>query len=196
MPHGSALHSGACIENAGRNPAPRFPAPNMWSGGRVTAMPTTSPLLLQNKKSMEDIHKMTSKSKSLLLALSLVFGALLLTSRAAMAQVEFVGVNAKATLTDNNTVATVTGSIVCGPSDTFQINSVIQQNHAGTNVAGSGNTESVACTGSPQPFAVQVQVVNPPNATFQKGPASAIVSAFTGPSDDSQTLTVKLLLSE
>jgi hypothetical protein len=139
---------------------------------------------------------MTSKSKSLLLALSLVFGALLLTSRAAMAQVEFIGVNTKATLTDNNTVATVTGSIVCGPSDTFQINSVVQQNHAGTNVAGSGNTESVACTGSPQPFAVQVQVVNPPNATFQKGPASAIVSAFTSPSGDSQTLTVKLLLSQ
>ena len=75
---------------------------------------------------------MTSKSKSQLLALSLVCGALLLTSRAAMAQVEFVGVNAKATLTDNNTVATVTGSIVCGPSETFQINSVVQQNHAQT----------------------------------------------------------------
>jgi len=139
---------------------------------------------------------MTSKSKSLLLALSLVFGALLLTSRAALAQVVSVGVDTKATLTDNNTVATVTGSIVCGPSDTFQINSVIQQNHAGTNVAGSGNTESVACTGSPQPFAVQVQVVNPPNATFQKGAASAIVSAFTSPSGDSQTLTVKLRLSQ
>jgi len=173
-----------------------FRAPDVLFRGGVTAMPTTSSLLVQKQKSMEDIHQMTSKSKSQLLALSLVCGALLLTSRAAMAQVEFVGVNAKATLTDNNTVATVTGSIVCGPSDTFQINSVIQQNHAGTNVAGSGNTESVACTGSPQPFAVQVQVVNPPNATFQKGPASAIVSAFTSPSGDSQTLTVKLLLSQ
>src|SRR5207237_320980 len=150
MSHGSALRSGACIENAGRNPAPRFPAPNTRSGGGVTAMPTTSSLLLQNKKSMEDIHQMTSKSKSLLLALSLVFGTLLMTGRAAMAQVEFLGVNTKATLTDNNTVAIVTGSIVCGPSDTFQVNSVIQQNHAQTNVAGSGNTESVACTGSPQ----------------------------------------------
>ena len=45
---------------------------------------------------------MTTKSKSLLLALSLGFGALVLTSRAAMAQVEFIGVNSKATLTDNN----------------------------------------------------------------------------------------------
>ena len=69
--------------------------------------------------------------------MSLVFGTLLLTSRAAMAQVEFIGVNTKATLTDNKTVATVTGSIVCGSGDTFEISSVIQQNHAGTNVAGS-----------------------------------------------------------
>jgi len=139
---------------------------------------------------------MTTKSKSLLLALSLGFGALVLTSRAAMAQVEFIGVNSKATLTDNNTVAIVTGSVVCGPGDTFEINSVVQQNHAQTNVAGSGFSEPVDCTGSPQPFAVQVQVVSPPNATFQKGPASAIVSAFTSPSGDSQTLTVKLLLSQ
>src|SRR5439155_18323861 len=135
---------------------------------------------------------MTTKSKSLLLALSLGFGALVLTSRAAMAQVEFIGVNSKATLTDNKTVATVTGSIVCGSGDTFEISSVIQQNHAGTNVAGSGNTESVPCTGSPQPFAVQVQVVSPPNDTFQKGPASAIVSAFTSPSGDRDRKSTRL----
>ena len=96
---------------------------------------------------------MTSKSKSLLLALSLVFGTLLLTSRAAMAQVEFIGVNAKATLTDNNTVATVTGSIVCGPSDTFQINSVVQQNHAQTNVAGSGIVFLICCGSEDQQIA-------------------------------------------
>src|SRR5207244_3720524 len=82
----------------------------------------------------------------------------------------------KATLTDNNTVAIVTGSVVCGPGDTFEINSVVQQNHAQTNVAGSGFSEPVDCTGSPQPFAVPLQSVTPPNATFHNGPARATLA--------------------
>jgi hypothetical protein len=138
---------------------------------------------------------MFSRINSVMLRLFLVVAALMITSSVAQAQgVEFVGVDKKATLTSNNTVAIVTGAVVC--VGTFSVTAVIQQNHSGTNVAGQGSTPGAGtvCTGTPQPFAVQVQVINPPNATFSKGPASAIV-AVNG-TTNSQTVTTEVQLTE
>src|SRR5438094_5929581 len=103
---------------------------------------------------------MASKIKSAVLVLSMVLGALAMTSSTAKAQgIEFLGVNKKAVLTSDNTIATVTGSVVCDLGGTFQVESTILQNHAGTNVAGTGETPGPeVCTGTPKSFAVQVQV--------------------------------------
>jgi hypothetical protein len=136
---------------------------------------------------------MFSRMNSVILRLLLVLAALTITSSVAKAQVDFVGVNKKATLTANNTIATVTGSVVC--TGTFSVTGTILQNHSGTNVAGSGNTPGPqVCTGTPQSFAVQVQVLNPPNATFSKGPASAVINV----SDPlgGQTVTTELQLTQ
>jgi hypothetical protein len=138
---------------------------------------------------------MFSRTTSVILRLLIVLAALTITSSVAKAQVEFVGVNKKATLTSNSTVAIVTGSVVC--TGTFSVSAIIQQNHSGTNVVGSGSTPGTGtelCTGTPQSFAVQVQVLNPPNATFSKGPASAIVQV--NDPLGSQTVTTEVQLTE
>ena len=139
---------------------------------------------------------MFSRMNSVMLRLLLVVSAVMISSSVAQAQVgtvEFVGVNKKATLTSNNTVAIVTGSVVC--TGTFSVTAAVVQNHSGTNVTGQGSTPGPdVCTGSAQPFAVQVPVLNPPNATYSKGPASAIlnVQGVT----NSQTVTTEVQLTE
>ena len=137
---------------------------------------------------------MFSRMNSVMVRLLLVVGALMICSSAAKAQgVEFVGVNKKATLSSNGTIATVTGSVVC--IGTFSVNATILQNHSGTNVAGAGNTPGPqVCTGTPQSFAVQAQVLNPPNATFSKGPASAVINVSG--TTNSQTVTTEVQLTE
>ena len=129
----------------------------------------------------------------------LAFGGFLGTVTPAMADVEFLGVDAKATLISNNTTAVVTGAIVCdaGTTETFTVTGVITQNHGKTNVTGQGTTAPVSCTGTVQVFSVNVSVLTPPNETFKKGPASLILGASTtdGVNYDNQTITAKIQLT-
>ena len=123
--------------------------------------------------------------------------ALLVGASVVFASVQFIGVDARATLIANDTTAVVTGAIVCDVGDTYTINAVIQQNHGRVNVAGSGTTAPEICLGVPQAFSVNVQVVSPPNENFKKGPASLILSASTTGAGgfDNQTITARIHLT-
>ena len=101
-------------------------------------------------------------------------------TRVANAQAAFVSLDTedtKAILNHNERRVTVTGSVVCHSNQTFIVSAVVQQGGAGANVAGAGNTDPVACNGSPQPFAVQVEALSPRNSSYHRGPASIVLAA-------------------
>ncbi len=110
-----------------------------------------------------------------------VLGALLLvTASVARAQPTSISVDAKDALTADGAAITVTGFIVCGTGETFEVTADVLQNHAGTTTIGAGMSPGpTPCAGIPQPYSVLVQVIIPASGTFKKGPASALFVGST-----------------
>lgn len=109
------------------------------------------------------------------------FAVLLMTAGTAMADVQFIGVDPEAALSESNRVATVTGSVVCSAGESFTVSVAVLQNIAGSFIAGSSqstnqNLPSYRCTGESQPFSVEAEVVLPPGGSFQVGNASGILN--------------------
>ena len=110
--------------------------------------------------------------------IAIVMGAALVASSSALkASVDFLAVDDKATLTSDTNVV-VTGALVCTSGETASISVVITQDHGQGSLAGQG-TVDVPCTGTAQTFAVPVDLLTPPNGAFKKGPASVILNAST-----------------
>lgn len=125
----------------------------------------------------------------------MALGVLLVASKAATADVTFLGVDRQAKLSNDNTTATVTGWVTCSDEEMYNVSAVVVQNLA----IGAGQLLPVGdflpCTGSPIPFAVPVPVLIPADATFAEGPAEASVSALaTGDPTGSDTQTVNTAL--
>lgn len=109
------------------------------------------------------------------------FAALLITAGTAMADVQFIGVDPEAALSESNTIATVTGSVVCSAGESFTASAAVLQTVAGSFIAGSSqltnqDSPSFRCTGESQPFSVKAEVVLPPGGSFQVGNASVILN--------------------
>ena len=149
---------------------------------------------------MRRARRFFAGAKPLVLGLLLALGTMLAHTRVANAQAAFVSLDTedtKAILNHNERRVTVTGSVVCHSNQTFIVSAVVQQGGAGANVAGAGNTDPVACNGSPQPFAVQVEAhfhvagaleadlgiaahveaLSPRNSSYHRGPASIVLAA-------------------
>ncbi|WP_145986442.1 hypothetical protein [Methylocaldum marinum] len=127
--------------------------------------------------------------------------ALLITAGSAMADVEFIGVDPEAALSESNTVATVTGSVVCSTGESFTASAAVLQNVAGSFIAGSSQSTnqdapSFRCTGESQAFSVNAEVVLPPGGSFQVGNASVIlnVSAIGAQGTNSRSASSALRL--
>jgi hypothetical protein len=121
---------------------------------------------------------MTSKTKRLTVCLC----ALLLaaaTTQSLRADVDFLAVDGTAHLSSGDTVAVVTGSVLCTAGDTLGVSVALVQTRGQTSLVGSGNVGGIACLGVRQFFAVPVDILIPLDGTFKKGPSSAVVSAFT-----------------
>ncbi len=118
-------------------------------------------------------------------------------------ELSFVGVDTRAILTNNDTTAVVVGSVVCTEGCIFDVFAFINQTQKQqTNVTGNGAVSGLGCTGSLESFAVPVSIspppVNPPGATFKKGPASANVNVtvLCPAGTDSDVVNFKIHLSE
>ncbi len=129
----------------------------------------------------------------------MALGVLLVASKAATADVTFLGVDRQVKLSNNNTTATVTGAVTCSDGEMYNVSAVVVQNQGAlANVIGAGQLvplgDFLPCTGSPIPFAVPVPVLIPANATFAEGPAEARVSALARDPTGSDTQTVDTAL--
>jgi hypothetical protein len=94
------------------------------------------------------------------------------------ASISAIAIDGRAHLS-TDTTAVVTGTILCSMGDTLDIGVSITQTRGKSSIIGNGNVSGIACTGAPQSFAVPVDALLPLNASYNKGPAFGIVSAFT-----------------
>jgi hypothetical protein len=121
---------------------------------------------------------MTTRTRTLaagLIALSLA----VITTSSVKANVDFLAADGTAHLSAGNTVAVVTGSVLCTAGDTLSVSAVIVQTRGKANITGSGLVSGLTCLGVAQTFAVPVDILIPLNGAFKKGPASAIIGVST-----------------
>src|SRR5438067_6003658 len=117
-------------------------------------------------------------------------GVLLVASKAAVADVTFLGVDKQAKLTNGGTTAIVTGLVACDAGQIYNVGAVVAQatTGLGTLVPVGDFPQYPACSGSNETFAVPVQALA---GAFNTGPADARVSAIaTGTPTGSQTQQV------
>lgn len=124
-----------------------------------------------------------------------VLGALLLvTGSVARAQPASVTVDTKDHLTAGNGGVVVTGEIVCSSSETFTVQTIVSQNHAGIDTAAAGSSGPTQCLGVSQPFSVLATVLLPANGELNGGKATLLLFAGTNPGGGSTTLTASVNL--
>lgn len=120
----------------------------------------------------------------------MALGVLLVASKAAMADVTFLGVNKQAKLAEGGTTATVTGLVACDPGQIYNVGAFVVQatTGLGTLVPLGDFSQYPPCSGSKETFAVRVQALG---GAFNTGLADARVSALaTGTPTGSQTQEV------
>jgi hypothetical protein len=118
----------------------------------------------------------------------MALGVLLVASKAAVADVTFLGVDTPAKL--SNGAAIVTGLVACDAGQIYNVSAVVVQATfgLGTLVPVGDFSQYPPCSGSKETFAVRVQ---PLGGAFNTGPADARVSAIaTGTPTGSQTRSV------
>jgi hypothetical protein len=125
----------------------------------------------------------------------MAFGVILITSKVAMADVTFLGVDKIARLEDNNTTAIVTGTVACDEPEIYNVSAVVGQNltvGTGTLVPVTDFGDYPPCSESPIPFEVPVRARD---GTFAPGEAEARVTALaTGTPEGSDTQSVDTTL--
>jgi hypothetical protein len=117
----------------------------------------------------------------------MALGVLLVASKAAVADVTFLGVDKQAKLTNDGTTAIVTGRVACDDGQIYNVSAVVVQATIGlgTLVPAGDFSQYPRCSGSEERFAVPVQALA---GAFNTGPADARVSAIaTGTPTGSQT---------
>jgi hypothetical protein len=126
----------------------------------------------------------------------MAFGAILIASKVAMADVLSLDVDTNADLVDDNT-AEVTGTVACTAEEMYNVGAVVVQDQGVLeNAMGTGSLvppgDLLPCSGSKEPFTVPVSVVIPPDGEFAPGPARARVSAISreSPTGNSDTESV------
>ena len=93
------------------------------------------------------------------------------------ANINFISVDNKVTLV-GDTMAIVTGSVVCDVGDTLSLSgNVIQEQSGG--VITLGQLVDIECTGFIQSFVIPTTVFVPVDGQLKKGPATVLVSAST-----------------
>ncbi len=124
----------------------------------------------------------------------MALGVLLVASKAAVADVTFLGVDKQAKLTNGGTTVTVTGLVACDDGQIYNVGAVVVQATIGlgTLVPVGDFSQYPPCSGSKETFAVPVQALG---GAFNTGPADARVSAIaTGTPTGSQTKQVDVKL--
>ena len=124
----------------------------------------------------------------------LVTGVLLVAASVANAQVASIAVDTKDHLTAGNGGVVVTGEIVCPSSETFTVQTIVSQNHAGIDTAAAGSSGPTQCLGVSQPFSVLATVLLPANGELNGGKATLLLFAGTNPGGGSTTLTASVNL--
>ena len=119
-------------------------------------------------------------------------GAMVAGTSSASAAITSFSVNDKAALQLDGTVAVVTGFVQCSPGDTVDISSTVIQTKGQLLVEGFGDSGSITCTGSLQPWSVAVQVAI--GGAFKHGQASSLNQAFdtTDSTSENADQTLKL----
>ncbi|MGH8489179.1 MAG: hypothetical protein ACREXS_10045 [Gammaproteobacteria bacterium] len=117
----------------------------------------------------------------------MALGVLLVASKAAMADVTFLGVNKHAKLASGGTTAIVTGLVACDARQIYNVSALVVQATIGLGTLVPVG-DFLPCSGSHIAFAVPVQALA---GAFNTGPADARVSAIaTGTRKGSQTQEV------
>ncbi len=121
--------------------------------------------------------------------------ALLCGGGLARATVTSLSVDHKAVASADHTVVTVTGILVCTKGDTAQVAADVVQAKSGTLGFGATPPPGFICTGSAQPYSVDVPVAIPAGGEYDNGPATGIVDAVDITDGTDQVAIAKLVIT-